>query len=614
VRRLIANDFSEALHAGRPDRRTDRANRRVQARRKIRRSLAMYAADVNTVAVNLAGLPAISIPPASRDERRGLAGWTSIDRPGIRRGAFAGRSASIPTAHRLASAKAGGRRVNTPHSSHLTPHRSWQPVIGLEIHAQLNTASKLFSGASTAYGAEPNTHASVVDVALPGTLPVPNHAALDKAIRFGLAVNAQIARHSVFARKNYFYPDLPKGYQISQYELPIVANGPPARADGRWPRARRRDPARAPGRRRRQVAARCFPRRDWHRSQPRRHAAARDRFRAGAAFGGRGRRLHAHRAHARALARHLRRQHAGRLVPLRRQRSVRPLGDDKLGTRAEIKNVNSFRFVEKAIEYEIERQIRALEKARAIVQETRLYDAAHHARGRCAARKMRRLPLLSRPDLPPLMVTDADIAAIVTQMPELPDARRRAISRILVCRRRCRATVRDAPLPTTSRQALGALSSRARSPTRRMPDAATPSSPPTGCSVNWPPRLNDAGVPVEASRWSAPAWRNCLRGVATARSPARSPRTYSPRCGPAKAMPTRSSLRAACARFPTAARSAAAIDAIMAEFPKQLADYRAGNDKLLQFFVGQAMKAHQGSGESAAAQRATTHRRAGGEP
>ena len=102
---------------------------------------------------------------------------------------------------------------------------AWQPVIGLEIHAQLSTQAKLFSGASTAYGAEPNTHASVVDVALPGTLPVPNRAALDRAIRFGLAIGARIAPHSVFARKNYFYPDLPKGYQISQYELPVVAEG-----------------------------------------------------------------------------------------------------------------------------------------------------------------------------------------------------------------------------------------------------------------------------------------------------------------------------------------------------------------------------------------------------
>ena len=101
----------------------------------------------------------------------------------------------------------------------------WQPVIGLEIHAQLDTASKLFSGASTAYGAEPNTQASAVDVALPGTLPVPNRAVLEKAIRFGLAINATIAPKSIFARKNYFYPDLPKGYQISQYELPIVSDG-----------------------------------------------------------------------------------------------------------------------------------------------------------------------------------------------------------------------------------------------------------------------------------------------------------------------------------------------------------------------------------------------------
>ena len=101
----------------------------------------------------------------------------------------------------------------------------WQPVIGLEIHAQLNTASKLFSGASTAHGAEPNTQASAVDVALPGTLPVLNRAVVEKAIRLGVALNATIAPKSIFARKNYFYPDLPKGYQISQFELPIVSSG-----------------------------------------------------------------------------------------------------------------------------------------------------------------------------------------------------------------------------------------------------------------------------------------------------------------------------------------------------------------------------------------------------
>jgi len=106
-----------------------------------------------------------------------------------------------------------------------TAHPGWQAVIGLEIHAQLNAASKLFSGASTAYGAEPNTHASVIDVALPGTLPVPNRGAVERAIRFGLAVGGTINGRSVFARKNYFYPDLPKGYQISQYEIPVVQGG-----------------------------------------------------------------------------------------------------------------------------------------------------------------------------------------------------------------------------------------------------------------------------------------------------------------------------------------------------------------------------------------------------
>ena len=130
----------------------------------------------------------------------------------------------------------------------------WEIVIGLETHAQLATRSKIFSGASTAFGAEPNTQACPVDLALPGVLPVANRAAVDCAIRFGLAIGAAIAPRSVFARKNYFYPDLPKGYQISQYELPVVS-GPP-------------------GGRRRQVAARGLPRHVGHRPEPRRHAAA----------------------------------------------------------------------------------------------------------------------------------------------------------------------------------------------------------------------------------------------------------------------------------------------------------------------------------------------------
>ena len=197
---------------------------------------------------------------------------------------------------------------------------NWEIVIGLETHAQLSTASKIFSGASTAFGAAPNTQACAVDIALPGVLPVLNRGAVERAIRFGLAVGATINRRSVFARKNYFYPDLPKGYQISQYEMPVV---PAARSRSFRRRAARssvRAHPRASRGGRGQVAARGLPRHDRHRPQPRRHAAARDRLGARHAQLRRGGRLCQDAARAGALDRHLRRQHAGRLLPLRRQR------------------------------------------------------------------------------------------------------------------------------------------------------------------------------------------------------------------------------------------------------------------------------------------------------
>ncbi|HEY7871686.1 MAG TPA: Asp-tRNA(Asn)/Glu-tRNA(Gln) amidotransferase subunit GatB, partial [Rudaea sp.] len=303
---------------------------------------------------------------------------------------------------------------------------SWQAVIGLEIHAQLSTRSKLFSGASTGYGAEPNTQAALLDVALPGTLPVPNRAVLDKAIAFGLAVNASIARHSVFARKNYFYPDLPKGYQISQYELPVVSDG--------------------------RIAVRLDDGRTLDVEIQRAHLeedagkSLHDAFHAatGLDFNRAGVPLleivSAPVLHsAQEAVAYMRTVHTlvrwlgvcdGNMQEgsfrCDANVSVRPLGASKLGTRTEIKNVNSFRFVEKAIEYEIERQIRALENGETIVQETRLYDAAAHRtlsmRSKEDADDYRYFP---DPDLPPLVVSDADIAAVRESLPELPDARRR---------------------------------------------------------------------------------------------------------------------------------------------------------------------------------------------
>jgi aspartyl-tRNA(Asn)/glutamyl-tRNA(Gln) amidotransferase subunit B len=297
--------------------------------------------------------------------------------------------------------------------------RQWQAVIGLEIHAQLSTVSKLFSGAASAYGAEPNTQASVVDIALPGTLPVPNRVALDKAIRFGLAVDAQIALQSVFARKNYFYPDQPKGYQISQYELPVVSNGrlPVHLDDGRVIEVE---------------IQRAHLEEDAGKSlHDAFHAATGiDLNRAGVPL------LEIVSApvlySALEAVAYMRTVHTlvrwlgvcdGNMQEgsfrCDANVSVRPRDETRLGTRTEIKNVNSFRFVEKAIEYEIERQIRALENGQSIIQETRLYDAAHHRtrpmRSKEDADDYRYFP---DPDLPPLSVTAQQIAAIRVGMRE----------------------------------------------------------------------------------------------------------------------------------------------------------------------------------------------------
>ncbi len=300
----------------------------------------------------------------------------------------------------------------------------WQAVIGLECHVQLLTRSKMFSGASTAYGADPNTHACAVDVALPGTLPVANAEAIRLAVRFGLAVGARIRPVSVFARKNYFYPDLPKGYQISQYEEPIVEGGSVRVAVG-------------DGRSITVALTRAHLEEDAGKS-------VHDAF-----HGATG--IDLNRAGTPLLeivsepVMHSAAEAAAYMKTLHRlvrwlgicdgnlqegsfrcdaNVSVRPDGVSTLGTRTEIKNVNSFRFVEKAIEYEIERQIREVEAGRNIVQETRLYDEARQQtrpmRGKESAHDYRYFP---DPDLPPVLVPAELLEAERALLPELPEAR-----------------------------------------------------------------------------------------------------------------------------------------------------------------------------------------------
>ena len=301
----------------------------------------------------------------------------------------------------------------------------WEAVIGLELHVQLSTRSKLFSGTSTAFGAEPNTQANIYDLAMPGTLPVLNGDALRMAVRFGLAIGAEISRHSIFDRKNYFYPDLPKGYQTSQLDFPIVGRGSIVinLEDGTEKRI---------------GVTRAHMEEDAGKSLHEEFAdeTGIDLNRAGTPL------LEIvsdpDLRSAREAVAYLKKMHSiVRYLDISdgdmsqgsmrcdANVSIRPRGEEELGTRTEIKNVNSFRFVEKAINYEIRRQQEVLEDGGRIVQETRLYDSVRDEtrpmRGKEVANDYRYFP---EPDLLPVAISEEVIEQIRSQLPELPDARK----------------------------------------------------------------------------------------------------------------------------------------------------------------------------------------------
>src|SRR6185437_2084920 len=302
--------------------------------------------------------------------------------------------------------------------------KEWETVIGLEIHAQLSTQSKIFSGSPTAYGAPPNAQANLVDLGYPGVLPVLNRAAVQMAVKFGLAIEAKISRHSVFARKNYFYPDLPKGYQISQYELPVV--GPGAI-----------DIVLDDGAHKRIGVTRAHLEEDagksLHEGLP--GVSGIDLNRAGTPLieivsqpdMRSAKEAVAYMKKVHTLVRYLEICDGNMQEGSFRcdaNVSVRRMGSDKLGTRAEIKNINSFRFVEKAINYEVERQIDLIESGGKVAQETRLYDPdkgeTRSMRSKEEANDYRYFP---DPDLLPLELTEDLIAGVRASLPELPDAK-----------------------------------------------------------------------------------------------------------------------------------------------------------------------------------------------
>ncbi|TVR58941.1 MAG: Asp-tRNA(Asn)/Glu-tRNA(Gln) amidotransferase subunit GatB [Candidatus Competibacteraceae bacterium] len=459
----------------------------------------------------------------------------------------------------------------------------WETVIGLEIHAQLATKTKIFSGASTAYGAEPNSQACAIDLGLPGVLPVLNREVARMAAMFGLAIDAEIAHRSVFARKNYFYPDLPKGYQISQYELPIVRKGQ-LRIDLEDGSSKTVGVTRA----HLEEDAGKSLHEDFH------GLSGIDLNRAGTPL------LEIVsepdlRSAKEAVA-YMKKLHQlvvylgicdGNMQEgsfrCDANVSVRPKGEPKFGTRAEIKNLNSFRFVERAIEFEIERQIDLIEAGGRVVQETRLYDPdrgeTRSMRGKEEANDYRYFP---DPDLLPLVLDDEFIAAARASLPELPEVKKRRFVE------HYGLSAYDAAVLTTSR-ALGDYYEAV---------VAALGGEPKLCA-NWvmgdlSAFLNKEGQDIAESPVSAAQLAGLLRRIQD--------RTISGKIakdvfealwageGDADAIIAQRGLK----QITDTSAIEQVIDDVIAANPAQLAQYRAGKDKLFGFFVGQVMKLSKG--------------------
>lgn len=464
----------------------------------------------------------------------------------------------------------------------------WETVIGLEIHAQLATRSKIFSGSSTAYGAAPNTQANLVDLGYPGVLPVLNAEAVRMAVRFGLAIGARIAPKSVFARKNYFYPDLPKGYQISQYELPIVAEGA-------------LDIVLDDGTRKRVGITRAHLEEDagksLHEGLP--GMTGIDLNRAGTPLIEivsepdlrSAKEAVAYMKKVHTLVRYLGICDGNMQEGSFRcdaNVSVRPKGSDRFGTRAEIKNLNSFRYVEKAILYEVARQIDVIEGGGKVVQETRLYDPdkgeTRSMRSKEEANDYRYFP---DPDLLPVLLEPAFIEDIRSTLPELPDDKAARF-------------VRDYGLPEYDAGVLTA--------SRELADfyedvARRVGSDPKLCA-NWVMGdlsgfLNKDGLEIEQSRVDAARLAGLVSRIVDATISGKiAKEVFEVMWASGDTADTVIEQRGLRQITDTSAIEAA-IAEVMARNPQQLADYRAGKDKLFGFFVGQVMKATQGKANPA---------------
>jgi aspartyl-tRNA(Asn)/glutamyl-tRNA(Gln) amidotransferase subunit B len=474
----------------------------------------------------------------------------------------------------------------------------WETVIGLEVHVQLSTRSKIFSGASTAFGAEPNTQACDVDVALPGVLPVLNAEAVDKAVRFGLAVAATVNRRSVFARKNYFYPDLPKGYQISQYELPIVQGGSIEIALGESVKRIRLTRAHLE-----EDAGKSLHEDfegmsgiDLNRAgTPLLEVVSEPDMRSSAEAAQYARTLHG-------LVRWLgicdgnMQEGSFRMDA---NVSVRPRGTETLGTRCEIKNLNSFRFLERAIGFEVARQIEVLEDGGRIRQETRLYDAdrdeTRPMRSKEDAHDYRYFP---DPDLLPLEVSPQWIAKVREAMPVLPRELRARYEKELAL------SPYQAALLTESREKSAYFEQLAGDPVAAH-DAANWVTGEISALVN--DRNADFAAPPVAAAHARVLLRRIADGTVSAKAAKEVLRAMADGEGGADAVIAKRGLK----QISDAGALEAAVDSVLAAQSKLVADYRAGKEKAFNALVGQVMKATQGKANPAQVNEILKRRLAG---
>ena len=464
---------------------------------------------------------------------------------------------------------------------------AWEVVIGLEIHAQLATKSKIFSGASTAYGAEPNTQTSVVDIALPGVLPVLNKEAVHMAVKFGMAIDAEVADRSVFARKNYFYPDLPKGYQISQFDLPIVGLGSI-------------NIELENGETKTIGVTRAHLEEDAGKSLHEDYAGMTgiDLNRAGTPL------LEivsepdmrsAKEAVAYMKKVHTLVQYIGICDGNMQEGSfrcdanvsVRPRGQKEYGTRAELKNINSFRFVERAINIEVGRQIDLIEDGGEVVQETRLYDSVKNEtrsmRSKEEANDYRYFP---DPDLLPVIITEEYRQQVRSELPELPEQKQQRYMDELGL------SAYDAGVITASIS----LSNYFDIVAEKTGDAKL--------SANWitgelSARLNREEIEIENANVDAEAFAILLERIKDNTISGKIAKDVLDAMwngeGSADEVIDNKGLK----QITDTGEIEAFVDEVIANNPAQFEELRSGKDKMMGFFVGQVMKMSKGKANPA---------------